>query len=32
VPIEKAYQSNAMFKSDILRYIFRAALWSKRWK
>jgi len=31
VPIE-AYRSNAMFKCDILRSIFRAASWSKRWK
>jgi len=31
VPIE-AYRSNAMFKCDILRSIFKAAPWSKRWK
>jgi len=31
VPIE-AYRSNAMFKCDILHYIFRAVPWSKRWE
>jgi len=31
VPI-KAYRSNAIFECDILRSIFRAAPWSKRWK
>jgi len=28
----KAYWSNAMFKCDILRSIFRVAPWSKCWK
>jgi len=30
--VYEAYQSNAMFKCDILHSIFRAAPWSKRWK
>jgi len=28
----EAYRSNAMLKCDILRSIFRAVPWSKRWK
>jgi len=28
----RALGSNALFKCDILRTIFRAAQWSKRWK